>query len=217
MSLRVLTGHPGPPTGVDVDRRFSRAVACRRTAGQEQRSLRRSGLRPHAWLDIGGHSEPKRSQGLCGSDSDYCRRAVHASESDTSSGSRSASSSIEPLRSTKSTVTCLRSPSRALFEVGSSRRGASECRTEGSRIAEREAERQIGRLGAHTRGRTSRSEPVADRTWRTPGPVVRRTPRTTSRPPRSRVGPGDTACQTPPLRSADSVARDPARQSRGPM
>ena len=112
MSLRVLTGHPGPPTGVDVDRRFSRAVACRRTAGQEQRSLRRSGLRPHAWLDIGGHSEPKRSQGLCGSDSDYCRRAVHASESDTSSGSRSASSSIEPLRSTKSTVTCLRSPSR---------------------------------------------------------------------------------------------------------
>jgi hypothetical protein len=32
-------------------------------------------------------------------------------------GSRSASSSIEPLRSAKSTVTCLRSPSRAAFEV----------------------------------------------------------------------------------------------------
>ncbi len=30
---------------------------------------------------------------------------------------RSASSSIEPLRSAKSTVTCLRSPSRAVFEV----------------------------------------------------------------------------------------------------
>src|SRR5215471_107887 len=34
-----------------------------------------------------------------------------------SSGSRSASNSIEPLRSAKSTVTCLRSPSRAVFEV----------------------------------------------------------------------------------------------------
>src|SRR5215831_5634840 len=34
-----------------------------------------------------------------------------------SSGSRSASSSIEPLRSAKSTVTCLRSPSRAALEV----------------------------------------------------------------------------------------------------
>jgi class 3 adenylate cyclase len=34
-----------------------------------------------------------------------------------SSGSRSARSSIEPLRSAKSTVTCLRSPSRALLEV----------------------------------------------------------------------------------------------------
>jgi hypothetical protein len=34
-----------------------------------------------------------------------------------SSGSRSASSSIEPLRSAKRTVTCLRSPSRAAFEV----------------------------------------------------------------------------------------------------
>src|SRR5216684_1952160 len=34
-----------------------------------------------------------------------------------SSGSRSASSSIEPLRSAKRTVTCLRSPSRALLEV----------------------------------------------------------------------------------------------------
>jgi len=34
-----------------------------------------------------------------------------------SSGSRSARSSIEPLRSAKSTVTCLRSPSRAAFEV----------------------------------------------------------------------------------------------------
>src|SRR5262245_34937881 len=34
-----------------------------------------------------------------------------------SSGSRSASSSIELLRSAKRTVTCLRSPSRALFEV----------------------------------------------------------------------------------------------------
>src|SRR5215472_4163458 len=33
-----------------------------------------------------------------------------------SSGSRSARSSIEPLRSAKSTVTCLRSPSRALSE-----------------------------------------------------------------------------------------------------
>ena len=31
--------------------------------------------------------------------------------------SRSASSSIDPLRSAKSTVTCLRSPSRALLEV----------------------------------------------------------------------------------------------------
>jgi len=35
----------------------------------------------------------------------------------TSSGSRSASSSIEPLRSVKRTVTCLRSPSRAAFDV----------------------------------------------------------------------------------------------------
>src|SRR5438477_11362308 len=34
-----------------------------------------------------------------------------------SSGSRSASSSIEPFRSAKSTVTCLRSPSSAVFEV----------------------------------------------------------------------------------------------------
>src|SRR5437867_829426 len=34
-----------------------------------------------------------------------------------SSGSRSASSSIEPLRSAKRTVTCLRSPSSALLEV----------------------------------------------------------------------------------------------------
>src|SRR5215467_11553190 len=34
-----------------------------------------------------------------------------------SSGSRSARSSIEPLRSAKSTVTCLRSPSRAALEV----------------------------------------------------------------------------------------------------
>src|SRR5215510_13281591 len=34
-----------------------------------------------------------------------------------SSGSRSASSSIEPFRSAKSTVTCLRSPSSALLEV----------------------------------------------------------------------------------------------------
>src|SRR5262249_34452266 len=34
-----------------------------------------------------------------------------------SSGSRSASSSIEPLRSAKSTVTCLRSPSRAALDV----------------------------------------------------------------------------------------------------
>src|SRR5215813_240687 len=34
-----------------------------------------------------------------------------------SSGSRSASNSIEPLRSAKSTVTCLRSPSRAALEV----------------------------------------------------------------------------------------------------
>src|SRR5215470_16664552 len=34
-----------------------------------------------------------------------------------SSGSRSASSSIEPLRSANSTVTCLRSPSRAALEV----------------------------------------------------------------------------------------------------
>src|SRR5262245_20552894 len=34
-----------------------------------------------------------------------------------SSGSRSASSSIEPLRSAKRTVTCLRSPSRATLEV----------------------------------------------------------------------------------------------------
>src|SRR6185503_18436793 len=34
-----------------------------------------------------------------------------------SSGSRSASSSIEPLRSAKRTVTCLRSPSRAALEV----------------------------------------------------------------------------------------------------
>src|SRR5215831_2774 len=34
-----------------------------------------------------------------------------------SSGSRSASSSIEPLRSAKSTVTCFRSPSRAALEV----------------------------------------------------------------------------------------------------
>src|SRR5713101_3478101 len=34
-----------------------------------------------------------------------------------SSGSRSASSSIEPFRSAKSTVTCLRSPSRAALEV----------------------------------------------------------------------------------------------------
>src|SRR5262245_29247343 len=34
-----------------------------------------------------------------------------------SSGSRSASSSMEPLRSAKSTVTCLRSPSSAAFEV----------------------------------------------------------------------------------------------------
>src|SRR5215813_4444295 len=34
-----------------------------------------------------------------------------------SSGSRSASNSIEPLRSAKSTVTCLRSPSRALLDV----------------------------------------------------------------------------------------------------
>ena len=32
-------------------------------------------------------------------------------------GSRSASSSMEPLRSANSTVTCLRSPSRAPFEV----------------------------------------------------------------------------------------------------
>src|SRR6266508_2812987 len=35
----------------------------------------------------------------------------------TSSGSRSASSSVEPLRSANSTVTCLRSPSIAAFEV----------------------------------------------------------------------------------------------------
>src|SRR5262249_39731808 len=34
-----------------------------------------------------------------------------------SSGSRSASNSIEPFRSAKSTVTCLRSPSRAALEV----------------------------------------------------------------------------------------------------
>src|SRR4030095_2743868 len=34
-----------------------------------------------------------------------------------SSGSRSASSSMEPLRSAKRTVTCFRSPSRAAFEV----------------------------------------------------------------------------------------------------
>ena len=34
-----------------------------------------------------------------------------------SSGSRSASSSIEPFRSAKSTVTCLRSPSSTLFEA----------------------------------------------------------------------------------------------------
>src|SRR5262249_1143449 len=34
-----------------------------------------------------------------------------------SSGSRSAINSVEPLRSTKSTVTCLRSPSRAAREV----------------------------------------------------------------------------------------------------
>src|SRR5215471_204135 len=34
-----------------------------------------------------------------------------------SSGSRSASNSIDPFRSAKSTVTCLRSPSRALLEV----------------------------------------------------------------------------------------------------
>src|SRR5215813_8120872 len=34
-----------------------------------------------------------------------------------SSGSRSASNSIDPLRSAKSTVTCLRSPSRAPLEV----------------------------------------------------------------------------------------------------
>ncbi len=34
-----------------------------------------------------------------------------------SSGSRSASSSIEPFRSAKRTVTCLRSPSRAAFDV----------------------------------------------------------------------------------------------------
>src|SRR5215510_10397301 len=35
----------------------------------------------------------------------------------TSSGSRSAKSSIEPLRSAKSTVTCLRSPSSVAFDV----------------------------------------------------------------------------------------------------
>ena len=34
-----------------------------------------------------------------------------------SSGSRSASNSIEPLRSAKRTVTCLRSPSSAPFDV----------------------------------------------------------------------------------------------------
>ncbi len=34
-----------------------------------------------------------------------------------SSGSRSASSSVEPFMSANSTVTCLRSPSSAVFEV----------------------------------------------------------------------------------------------------
>src|SRR5215470_9498358 len=45
------------------------------------------------------------------------RSSTGSSSLRASSGSRSASSSIEPLRSAKSTVTCLRSPSRADLEV----------------------------------------------------------------------------------------------------
>src|SRR5919106_4923272 len=45
-----------------------------------------------------------------------------------SSGSRSASSSIELLRSANRTVTCLRSPSSAAFDVRISRRGVWGCK-----------------------------------------------------------------------------------------
>ncbi len=50
-------------------------------------------------------------------------------------GSRSASSSIEPFRSAKRTVTCFRSPSRAALEWGCVLRGARGCRSPGKQTS----------------------------------------------------------------------------------
>ena len=53
-----------------------------------------------------------------------------------SSESRSANRSIEPFRSAKSAVTCLRSPSIEPWRLGSSRPGAWVCRPSATRSAE---------------------------------------------------------------------------------
>src|SRR6266851_2218976 len=60
--------------------------------------------------------ERKTPSAYCATDS-FIRSRRGSRSLRASSGSRSASNSIEPLRSAKRTVTCLRSPSRALLEV----------------------------------------------------------------------------------------------------
>jgi hypothetical protein len=109
------------------------------------------------------------------------------------SGSRSASNSIEPLRSAKSTVTCLRSPSRAALEgrIFSARcLGVYES---GSRSAVQR--RGLPQSGGRILSRTSESGTAGPPTGHMSALAERRTPRRS--PPRgdSRAGSGNTACR----------------------
>jgi hypothetical protein len=65
----------------------------------------------------GDLAEEAQSIGLMASFLVSARSSTGSRNLRASSGSPSASSSIEPLRSAKSTVTCLRSPSSAALEV----------------------------------------------------------------------------------------------------
>ena len=114
-----------------------------------------------------------------------------------SSGSRSASNSIEPFKSANSTVTCLRSPSRAALEVRIfSARYFGVYESGAANLA-------VGlvRSGAAHWPQNLFSDGLAAPQDGHDETAVLRTPRRTSFPGDSRAGTGDTACRKPPSES----------------
>jgi hypothetical protein len=117
-----------------------------------------------------------------------------------SSGSRSASSSMEPLRSAKRTVTCLRSPSRAALDV---RIFSARCfGVYASGDVNRGSAVACDATGSHTPGRTSRLRAARYDTSRRSALHGLRTPGRTSPVADSRAGTGDTSL--PSLRGKHS-------------